>query len=252
MAALRDNEKQLVIPPVLRRRALLMLQGLAAEAARRGYDVRQVRSYHSRREGGVDVVIDGFAYTVTVKQEFPQSTNPERSARLVVELDHGRSDRPGRWRDRKARVLEDALGVILGEIETRAVEHAQSGEREEKARAEREVRWRAATEEAKRRAVRDQLAGVLREEAGRWQEAAVLGAYCDALERRLARPGGAVDELSLESTRHWLAWAREFVQAIDPLNRLPEMPTPREPTPDELQAYLRGWSPYGPERRGGR
>jgi hypothetical protein len=126
VAALRDDEEQLVMPPVLRRRALLMLQGLAAEAVRRGYEVRQVRSYYSRREGGVDVVVDGFAYTVTVRQEFPQSTNPERSERLVIELDHGRSDRPGRWRDRKARVLEDALGVILGEIEARALDDAQS------------------------------------------------------------------------------------------------------------------------------
>jgi hypothetical protein len=33
--------------------------------------------------------------------------------------------------------------------------------------------------------VRDQLAEVLREEAGRWREAAVLGEYRDALERRL-------------------------------------------------------------------
>lgn len=37
-----------------------------------------------------------------VKQEFPQSTNPERAARLVVELDNGLSSRPGRRRDRKS------------------------------------------------------------------------------------------------------------------------------------------------------
>ncbi|MFG2375146.1 hypothetical protein ACGFY9_27150 [Streptomyces sp. NPDC048504] len=252
VAALRDNEGQLVMSPVLRRRALLMLQGLAAEAMRRGYDVRQVRSYYSRREGGVDVVVDGFAYTVTVKQEFPQSTNPERSARLVVEVDHGRFGRPGRWRDGKARVLEEALGVVLGEIEARALEDARSREHEEKARAECEFRWRAAMEEAQERAVRDQFAEVLREEAGRWQEAAVLGAYCDALDRRLAEPGRAVDEATLESARRWLEWAREFARSIDPLNRLPGMPIPREPTPDELKAYLKGWSPYGLERPGGR
>ncbi|WP_235092469.1 isocitrate lyase/PEP mutase family protein [Streptomyces sp. A1-5] len=95
----------------------------------------------------------------------------------------------------------------------------------------------------------DQLAEVLREEAGRWQEAAVLGEYCDALERRLAEPGSVVDEPALESARRWLEWAREFVCAISPLNRRPEMPTPREPTPDELKAHMNGWSPYGPERR---
>jgi hypothetical protein len=59
--------------------------------------VREGRSYYSRREGGVEVVVNGFAYTVTVNQEFPQSTNPERAARLVVELDHGRTSRRGRY-----------------------------------------------------------------------------------------------------------------------------------------------------------
>ncbi|WEB44459.1 hypothetical protein MOV08_37645 [Streptomyces yunnanensis] len=95
VAALRDDNGQLVIPPALRRRSLL-LQALAAEAVRRGHEVRQGRSYYSRREGGVDVVVHDFACTITVRQEFPQSTNPERSARLVVELDPGRSGRPGR------------------------------------------------------------------------------------------------------------------------------------------------------------
>ncbi|WEB44460.1 hypothetical protein MOV08_37650 [Streptomyces yunnanensis] len=92
-------------------------------------------------------------------------------------------------------------------------------------------------EEAKKRAVRDQLAEVLREEAGRWQEAAVLGEYCDALERRLAEPGSVVDEPALESARRWLEWAREFVCAISPLNRLPEMPRS-----DGVSGVLRRWT----------
>ncbi|MEV5506646.1 hypothetical protein [Streptomyces orinoci] len=141
MAVLRDDEERLVMPPVLRRRSLLILQALAAEAVRRGYEVRAGRSYHSRREGGVDVVVDGFAYTITVRQEFPQSTNPERAARLVVELDHGRTNRPGRWRDRKRATLEDTLGVILGEIEARALEDAERRASEEQAKEEREIRW---------------------------------------------------------------------------------------------------------------
>ncbi|MEO3975694.1 hypothetical protein [Streptomyces sp. CAU 1734] len=134
VAAIRDHEGQLVIPPVLRRRSLLMLQALAAESVRRGYEVTEGRSYYSLREGGVDVVVDGFAYTVTVRQEFPQSTNPDRTARLAIELDHGRSSRPGRWRDRKGRTLEDSLGVVLGEIEARALADAQRRENEERAR----------------------------------------------------------------------------------------------------------------------
>ncbi|MEU9323554.1 hypothetical protein AB0D91_07010 [Streptomyces canus] len=248
VAALKDDVRRLVMPPALRRRSLLMLQGLASEAARRGHEVRKVGSSYRPREGGMDVVVDGFAYPVTIRQEFPESTDPERSSRLVVEVAHGLTDRPGRWRDRKSRTLEQSLGLVLGEIEARAVEDAQRRERQERAREEREVRWRAAMEEAKEQAIREQFAEVLREEAGRWREAVVIGEYCDALERRLAE----LDGQALHSPRLWLEWARSYVRGIDPLRNPPGMPTPRDPAPDELQPYLKGWSPHRPERRAGR
>ena len=164
------------MPLALRRRSLLLLQGLAAEAVRRGYEVRKARSSYSKREGGVDIAVGGFAYAVSARQEFPESTNPERSARLVVELAHGLTNRPGRWRDRKSRTLEEALGVILGEIEARAAEDSQHQQNEKRTKAERELRWRAVLDVAKQQAVRKQLAQVLREEARGWQEAAALDA----------------------------------------------------------------------------
>jgi hypothetical protein len=252
VAELKDDEKRLVMPSVLRRRSLLMLQGLAAEAARRGYEVRKVGSSYRSREGGMDVVVGGFAYPVTIRQEFPESADPERSSRLVVEVAHGLTDRPGRWRDRKSRTLEQSLGLVLGEVEARAVEDAQRRERGERAREEREVRWRAAVEEAKEQAVREQFAELLREEAGRWRETVLIGEYCDALERRLDELGGDLGEQALHSTRLWLEWARAYMRGIDPLLNPPGMPSPRDPTPDELMPYLKGWSPHAPERRGGR
>lgn len=252
VTALKDDASRLVMPSTLRRRSLLLLQGLAAEAVRRGHEVRKAGSSFYPREGGVDVAVDGFAYTVTIRQEFPESTDQERSARLVVELAHGLTDRPGRWRDRKSRTLEEALGVVLGEIEARAVEDARRRQDEQQARAERDVRWQAAMDVAKEQAVREQLAQVLREQARCWQEAAVLSAYCMALERRIGELDGAADKSALDSARRWLQWVRGYVRSIDPLSRLPEMPHTREPTPEELKPYLRGWSPYGPERRDGR
>jgi hypothetical protein len=134
VTALKGDESRLVMPSALRRRSLLLLQGLAAEAVRRGYEVRKARSSFYPREGGVDVAANGFAYTVTVRQEFPESADPERSARLVVELAHGLTGRPGRWRDRKTWTLEEALGVVLGEIEARAVEDARCRQDEQQAR----------------------------------------------------------------------------------------------------------------------
>ncbi|MEU6172402.1 hypothetical protein ABZ832_10760 [Streptantibioticus parmotrematis] len=240
VAALRDVEERLVMPPALRRRALLLLQALAAEAVRRGYAVQEIRAYYSAREGGVSVVVDGFACSVPVKQEFPQSNNPERAARLVVELDHGHTSRPGRWRDRKSGTLEDSLSVILGEIEVRAAHDAQRRAGEERAKAERQIRWQAAMEEARKQAVQDQLAEVLREEAGRWREVAALRQYCDAMERRLGDLGAGADESALDSARRWLAWARDYVRTTDLLTRLATMPDTREPTREELKPCLNG------------
>lgn len=252
VAALKDDVRRLVMPPALRRRSLLMLQGLASEAARRGHEVRKVGSSYFPREGGMDVVVDGFAYPVTIRQEFPESTDPERSSRLVVEVAHGLTGRPGRWRDRKSRTLEQSLGLVLGEIEARAVEDARRRESEERAREERAVRWREVMEEAKELAVREQFAEVLREEAGRWREVVVIGEYCDALERRLAELDGDLGEQTLHSPRLWLEWARSYARGIDPLLNPPSMPAPRDPAPDELQPYLKGWSPHRPERQAGR
>ncbi|WP_411077267.1 hypothetical protein [Streptomyces sp. cmx-10-25] len=147
-------------------------------------------------------------------------------------------------------MLEDILGAVLREIETRAVEDAQRKADEERAKAEREVRWRAAMEKAKELAAQEQYAEVLRAQASQWQEAASLSAYCNALERQLEEAAGE-DEAAVASARAWLAWARRYVQSLDPLTRLPTMPSAREPKPEELAPYLNGWSPHGPEAHRG-
>ncbi|MEU3337487.1 hypothetical protein [Streptomyces sp. NPDC006668] len=267
VAALRDDEGRLAMPSALRRRALLLFQGLAAEAVRRGHKVQdhpvadhnRSRPYtyggqhfpsrYSRREGELDVLVGGFTYAVTIQQEFPQSTDPERSRKLVIELGYSRSGRQRRWADRKRWVLEDILGAVLREIETRAVEDAQRKVDEERAKADREVRWKAAMAEAREQAVQGQLAEVLREQVKSWQSAAELSAYCDALERRLTDVANS-DESEVAAARQWLAWARQYAQAVDPLHQLPGMPTPREPEPEDLKPHLKGWSPYGPEAHG--
>ncbi|WP_435246836.1 hypothetical protein [Streptomyces sp. NRRL F-5630] len=251
VGALKGDDQRLVMPSPLRRRSLLLLQGLAAEAVRRGYEVRAVHSRFYRREGGVDIVVDGFAYTITARQEFPESTIPERSARLVVEVAHGLTRRSGRWRDRKNRLLGQALGVILAEIEERAVEDAERRANDERRRRERETRWRAAVEEAKESARQEQLAAMLRDEAGRWRESALIGEYCDALERRLEVMEADGDQQPTGSQLRWLEWARRYARDIDPLRQPPGMPTPCEPSPDDLRPYLKGWSAYEPKRQAG-
>ncbi|MET9502483.1 hypothetical protein ABZY42_12250 [Streptomyces sp. NPDC006622] len=192
VAALRNDESRLLMPSALRRRSLLLLQGLAAEAVRRGYEVRKAGSSFHPREGGVDVSV------------------------------------------------EEALGVVLGEIEARAVADARRRQDEQQARAAREVRRQAAMDVAREQAAREQLAQVLHEEAGRWHGTAVLSAYCMALERRIDELDGVADEPTLDSARRWLHWARGYVSSIDPLSRLPKMPDTRGPTPEELKRHESG------------
>ncbi|MEU9299783.1 hypothetical protein [Streptomyces sp. NPDC048269] len=106
------------MPATLRSRALRLIQGLCTEAVKRGYGVREhpmdenyrsraygyggtyIPSRPSRREGELDLVVGDFTYTVTIKQEFPLSEDPDRAQSLMVELSYGRSGRQGKWADR--------------------------------------------------------------------------------------------------------------------------------------------------------
>lgn len=72
---------------------------------------------------------------------------------------------------------------------------------------------------------------------------------CDALERRLGALEEDGDEQPTGSQRRWLDWARRYARDIDPLRRPPDMSTLREPTPDELRPYLKGWSAHEPNRQ---
>ena len=264
VAALRDDSRRLMMPADLRKRALRLLQALAAEADRRGHEVREqpvsqrhrthayyydgkhYPSAYSCREGEILLGIGDFTYTITIDKEHPESTDPERSDKLAIDLGYSRASRQSKWGDRKRWKLDDVLGLVLWEVETRAVEDAQRKADEERAKANREVRWQAAMDAAREQAVQAQYAAVLREHVKHWREATELREYCDALERHLAQADLAEDRVS--GTREWLAWVRHYVQAIDPLQQLPGMPTSPDPKPEDLKPYLTGWSPYGPER----
>jgi len=95
----------MAMPPELRRRSLL-LQAPAVEAGRCGYEVREIRTYYSQREGGVEVGADGFVYVVTVKQN-PSSPRIRRAlhASLWISITvgsvaraAGATARAGHWR----------------------------------------------------------------------------------------------------------------------------------------------------------
>ncbi|MEU9003082.1 hypothetical protein ACFWBI_20510 [Streptomyces sp. NPDC059982] len=258
VAALKEDRYRLAVSAALRSRALRLFQGLCAEAVKRGHGVREnpmdeshrSRAYgyggtsiacrSSRREGEVDLVVGDFTYTVTIKQEFPQSEDPERAQSLMVELPYSRSGRQGKWADRKRWRLEDVLGAVLREIEVRSREDVQRRIEEKRAEEDRKVRWQAAMDSAREQAIQAQLATVLREQARDWHHARELSRYCDALEDRLALSDGLAAQEPV-STGQWLEWARAYVESLDALRELPGMPMTRDPDPEELKPYLNSW-----------
>ncbi|MCJ0868454.1 hypothetical protein [Streptomyces sp. AP-93] len=186
---------------------------------------------------------------MTIKREYPESLDPERSVVLMIELPYSRSGRRSKWADRKRWKLEDVLGTVLQEIELRAVDDGRRKADEERAAAERKALWTAAMDEARDRAVEAQLAEVLREQSEAWRDSRLLHEYCHALERRLAEAGP--EGSGLADARRWLDWARRYARSLDPLVVLPGMPKTRGLEAEDLKPFLRGWSPYGPSRQGG-
>lgn len=66
-----------------------------------------------------------------------------------------------------------------------------------------------------------------------------IRAYCEAIEEE--RPGDAV-------AAGWVAWARRRADIIDPLRTELALPEPpMKVLSEDLQPFLDGWSPYGPE-----
>lgn len=261
ISELRDDAGRLVMPKELRRRCLLILQGLAAEAVNRGHKIstkpvasqRHHYSYgrsdglrYSQRDGELDVAVDNFSYTVTIQQVSPQSDDPQKAQRLVIELSTYHSEgRQCRWADGKLRTVEDGLAALLRELETRAVEDRQRQIDEAHAEAQRKVLWEQAMLVARQKATEAHYAAVLNRQVERWRHADELRAYCEALEQRLSTLGPADDDAA--KAAEWLSWARDHVAMIDPLRALPTMPNPPELSHEDLKPYLGGWSPYGPE-----
>jgi hypothetical protein len=261
VAALQSDHGRLNMPASLRRRSLLVLHGLTREASRRGYQVRECpvperyryqyldrnrpgqRTYF-RRDGQLNIVIDSFAYLVTITQESPNAEDDERWQRLVVSLiAHGSRGRQYNWYDRKRVTIDDRIAAVLHELETRAEEDRQREVEAARQEAERQREWKAAMARAHELAVQAQYVARLGAEADAWHRANHLRAYCDALELRI---DSAADDVQAEQATHWLRWARVHIAATDPLRELPAMSSPAV-TNSDLEPFLAGWHANGPE-----
>lgn len=261
-------------------RVLRIVQALAVEAERRGYEIGCVRAHednHGRTEwrpkqdGQLIFTINGHQLNVRIwekgvgqrgpyehqlrrwKQdreqpfrlmqfvERPKPYDSEATGELNIEALGGAYGRQKSWGDRSRWKLEDRLANVLHELNLQALEAEEHRLAREREQEERQRQWEAAMARAKQRLIEEHRLETLRSRVRAWQEAEAIRAYCDAVEERYGAARVAADRGASE----WLTLAR---RQADRVQELPQMPGDPEITNDRLKPYLAGWSAYGPHR----
>ena len=253
------------VAPASLRRALRIAQGLIVEAQKRGHSV-EPGAPDRRCAGGLDLVVSGHRFELAFVEETDRKAHVatpaelERAARLAWEQAPGwdrfpsgrlqlrcghSSDRPlatdrVRWR------LEDRLDRALAEIERQAEVLEQRAVEERREQDQREREWEEAMRVARDRLIESQRADLLRGQAEAWRHASEIRAFIHAVR---AREGGRWPTDA--RTDDWLAWAAKHADSIDPLLGPLFVPDAPEPRAADLEPFLNGWSPYGPDRFSG-
>lgn len=255
-------------------RAGHILQAIAAEAKRRGYEVLTPAA---ARENGLGqwspwkarlvVVIRGQAYGIDLREksrpgaaklpprnyskparlpEWVERRNreflPSGVFELTIEGGFG-GGRPQTFRDGKKSRLEDLLPEALREIEIQVLEAEWREQEAERAKQARRTRWEAAVERGRRDFHEAQRGKVLLDQLAAWQRYHALGEYLAAMAEKI----GQLEGEDLAAAEEWLIWSQQYAQRLDPLNGPLAVPRFPDPTSDELKPFLNGWSPYGPE-----
>ena len=183
VSALR-SEKRISVSKSAQPRALLLAQGLCAEAERRGHGVAVGKEDHD-----LVITVNGYGYGIKIgeqydrvphqptatelreKERHPWTRLPEFNAvptrRLIFEVDDAWNGRQRRWADGKRQRVDDRLWDLLNEIEQRAVEAEQKRIEAERKKQERQLRWERAMVSARERYVQHGLALELRNQTGR-------------------------------------------------------------------------------------
>jgi hypothetical protein len=255
-------------------RAAKLLHALATESTARGYEVT-LPSSHKRTDTRRTTTLDGdIAITIgttTVPlemRELPPNGGAARpyipkynsrnqswtlvnntdfvsTGRLQLELTqkYSTNGRQERFRDGKRQQLDTALPALLREIE---IQHLENDWKREQARLKAEDtqrRWEAAMARARIRIQDHHKAQQLKSQADAWAEATMLRRYADALEARLSSER---DAILVNRGLDWLTWARDYINAKDPLLRPIEIPVLAQYRDEDLVPFLDGWSPHGP------
>jgi hypothetical protein len=262
--ALQSENSNFRLDRSVRHRALLLVQALATEAERRGYDVKATKvtrdAYgyrHADTKDYFSVTVHGYSVGVSLAQIVERTPHeptakeladkaryewtriPKYDAadsdRLSFKLSGFHEHRQSKWSDSATHALEDYLAQILQEIELRGA--AAERKRLEAIREadERRRRREIALEEAKVKHREAYRTNVLHSQVEQWLFSQQVRRYLDAMKPVVA---AIADPKEAASATEWLLWCEASLLTQDPLLRRIAMPSNPTPTPQDLQAYL--------------
>lgn len=268
IATLKSDFTRLTFRAAVRGRALRLLNAIAHECQRRGHQIQPNPANQRSREhvGELIVSIQGHDhYLLLVEQNDRVPHVPttrelreqERSSwvripthdhvpsgRLEVKIHGGFAVRGDTFADTKTLQLEDRLPALIQELELRAAE-AERGRLEREAEAARKrEQWERVWDQAVLDFTEHHRGKVLADRAERWAKAQQIGAHLDAMRSRIQPLTGE----ARTDAEKWLAWATTFAKTLDPLGHPIVFPSDPTPKPEDLRPFMRGLSPYGPDR----
>ena len=273
---LSAKDSALFVTGPARARAVRLLHALVSAALERGYTVKDnmpKNSYGYRertgQKGQLTISIHGHPVGVGVRQEEDRTPHvptarelrqqetdswfrmpkwdKSPSERLVLTLDALHQTRQGSWKDGATTTLEDVLAEVLQEIELRCAA-AVSAEGERVAEQDRRrVRWEAAMAQARRDHELHVRTELLRRQAADWRASQELKDYLEAMTAHISQLPQGQAAAAAAAASDWLAFAADYLARLNPVTRPLSVPVVPDPSPRELQPFLHGWSPYGPQ-----
>jgi hypothetical protein len=246
------NRVRIAVTDSARERALRILQAITDECTTRtwtlGHDPRDDRRFQIRtQEGPFDFTLreelvdrdmpdeDRLTATKYPWQRVPLHVRKVGSGRLTLQL--GQYYRTRSWSDRSRWTLEDKLGALFAELETRVAEAAEERHRREDELLRHQQAWDAAALAAQRAYVVDLNRRRLIDQVTRRRQARQVREYADSLEELTGSTG---DVATAESIRGWQQFARAQADRIDPLQHVDQLAylDPASVGPDEFAAFM--------------
>lgn len=222
-------------------RSLRILQGLVAEARRRGYEVESAEGSYAARDGA-GIAIGPHVYAIQVKemtdripltqeeqeawkrgshrislllQDEPEPPTHKHvvNGRLQLSLPHHWDGRRANWREGPRGTLDKKIASILREVEARSERDVFRDQ--ERAREQEEWRRQEAEREARERQLRIEQgrADRLQHEIAAWRHAAGIREYVATLRARLP----SLEIVERERIARWAEWALALADGSDPV-----------------------------------